>query len=114
MTLSYFSACSTDATEAIKAMYTNIREFINCCEPMEIALLPVVTNLNAVGLGPKNLMAIPGFLTKEEMKHRGPAYHAYAKNAFYKPTPDTLLFPLLSRSHGYRGVLIKLLHVVDF
>ena len=72
----YFSACSTDAAEALKAMYTNIRQFINCCEPMEIALLPVVTNLIAVGLGPKNLMAIPCFLTKEEVKHRGPAYHA--------------------------------------
>ena len=40
-----------------------------------MALLPIVANLVAVALGPKQCMAIPHFAIKEEMKHHGPSYH---------------------------------------
>ena len=40
-----------------------------------MALLPIVTNLVAIALGPKRCMAVPCFATKEEIKDRGPSYH---------------------------------------
>ena len=40
-----------------------------------MALLPIVANLVAVALGPKQYMAIPCFATKEEVKHGGLSYH---------------------------------------
>lgn len=53
-------------------------EFVNtstCCEPIEIALLPILITLIPVCLGPKGYMAIPCYVTKEHMKRRGPSYH---------------------------------------
>ena len=80
MWFSYVMSCfvflySTDATDEMKQSYLNVRKHINCCEPLEIALLPIITNLVAISLGPKQCMAIPCFVTKEEKKHRGPSYH---------------------------------------
>ena len=67
--------CSIDATDTTKATYLSVRKYINACESMEMALLPIMTNLIAVALGPKQYMAVSCFATKEEVKHRGPSYH---------------------------------------
>ena len=52
-----------------------MRKYINACEPIEIALLPIMVNLVAASLGPKHCMAVPCYATKETVKHCGPSYH---------------------------------------
>ena len=64
-----------DVSEAVKEKYYSVRKYINCCEPIEMALVPIASNLVAVALGPKNCMAVPCFVTKEQIKRRGPPYH---------------------------------------
>ena len=64
-----------DVSETVKEKYYSVRKYINCCEPIEMALVPIVSNLVAVALGPKNCMAVPCFVTKEQIKRRGPPYH---------------------------------------
>ena len=55
-----------------------------------MALLPIMANLVAVALGPKQCMAIPRFATKEELKHRGPSY--YTDLAVHKMQDETSLY----------------------
>ena len=43
-----------------------------------MALLPILTTVIPVCLGPKGYMAVPCYVTKEHIKRRGPPYHTVA------------------------------------
>ena len=74
-------------------------------EPIELALLPILTTLIPVCLGPKGYVTIPCYVTKEHLRRPGPPY--YTDIAVSKSEGATTSFVRVSHSvssrHDYRN-----------